>query len=367
MADYSAASSSVTVDLSVGTASDGDGGSDTLSNIENVIGSAYNDTITGNSGNNVLAGGAGNDALDGGSGNDTLTGGAGDDTLDGGANTDMADYSAASSSVTVDLFAGTATGDGSDTLANIENITGSGFNDILTGNSSVNVIDGGAGNDTINLANGDFATGESITGGSDTDSIVLTNATTVDFTTGTLATVETLTGSTSANDTVTMLASHFAGMFTTIDLVSGTDVLNVVAAGDISAAIAATLSNIDTGNLIGTSGTDTITLTGSQLDGIIIGSGTIDLGAGSGDTITLTSTSSDLNTLGSTDASVQGVEAISAAGAGAGVTITLSGQTEGFTLPGGNRPIRSRAAAATTLLKAARATTLSTVAPASTR
>ena len=126
-------------------------------------------------------------------------------------------------------------------------------NDTITGGAGADTMDGGANDDTFNLANGDFAPGESITGGANSDSIVLTNATTVDFTTGTLATVETLTGSTSANDTVTMLASHFAGMFTTIDLVSGTDVLNVVAAGNISAASAATLSNIDTGNLTGTS------------------------------------------------------------------------------------------------------------------
>ena len=58
------------------------------------------------------------------------------------------------------------------------------------------------------------------------------------------------------------------------------------------------MSNVDTGNLTGTSGTDSITLTGAQLNAILIGSGTINLGSGTGDTINLTSTSSDLNTLG---------------------------------------------------------------------
>ena len=77
-----------------------------------------------------------------------------------------------------------------------------------------------------------------------------------------------------------------------------------------------------------------MTLTGAQLDAIIIGTGTINLGTGTGDTINLTSTSADLNTLGATDASIQGVEAISAAGAAAGVTITLTGQTEAFTITG---------------------------------
>jgi len=46
------------------------------------------------------------------------------------------------------------------------------------------------------------------------------------------------------------------------------------------------------------------------------------------------STSTDLNTLGTANASIQGVEAISGAAAAAGVTITLSGQIEGFTITG---------------------------------
>ena len=80
-----------------------------------------------------------------------------------------------------------------------------------------------------------------------------------------------------------------------------------------------------------------MTLTGAQLDAILIGAGTINLGAGTGDTINLTSTSTDLNTLGATNNSIQGVEAISAAGAAAGVTITLSGQTEAFTITGSDQ------------------------------
>src|SRR5699024_8492109 len=95
------------------------------------------------------------------------------------------------------------------------------------------------------------------------------------------------------------------------------------------------VSNAETGNLIGTGSDDSITLTGSQLDAIIIGAGTIDLGAGSGDTINLKSTSTDLNTLGAgANGNIAGVEAISAASASSGVTITLSGQSEGFAITG---------------------------------
>ena len=214
---------------------------------------------------------------------------------------------------------------GSDTL------TGGAAADSIFGGAGADTLSGGAGNDTFYLANGDFASGESIDGGADADAIVLTNATTVNFTSGTVSNVETLTGS-SGNDTVTMSATQWAG-FNTINLGSGTNVLNVVASGDISAQPTPTVSNVTTGNLTGTSGNDTMTLTGAQLDAIIIGAGTINLGAGT-DTINLTSTSADLNTLGATNASIQGVEAISAATAGSGVTITLSGQTEGFTITG---------------------------------
>ena len=62
-----------------------------------------------------------------------------------------------------------------------------------------------------------------------------------------------------------------------------------MANGNISQLALAVLSNIDTGNLIGSGGNDTITLTGAQLNAILIGSGTINLGAGTGDTINLTS------------------------------------------------------------------------------
>ena len=211
-----------------------------------------------------------------------------------------------------------------------DKFTGGAAADSIFGGAGADTLSGGAGNDTFNLANGDFASGESIDGGADADAIVLTNATTVNFTSGTVSNVETLTGS-SGNDTVTMSANQWAG-FNTINLGSGTNVLNVVASGDISVG----QRRRSAMSRPGTSPAPVVTndtLTGAQLDAIIIGAGTINLGAGT-DTINLTSTSADLNTLGATNASIQGVEAISAATAGSGVTITLSGQTEGFTITG---------------------------------
>jgi len=64
------------------------GGSDTLTNFENLAGSARNDTLAGDGNANYLSGNAGNDVLTGNAGNDALFGGAGNDTLFGNAGID---------------------------------------------------------------------------------------------------------------------------------------------------------------------------------------------------------------------------------------------------------------------------------------
>jgi Ca2+-binding RTX toxin-like protein len=94
-------------------------------------GNSLDNVITGNSANNILIGGAGNDTLDGGDGTDTVS------------------YAATGSSVVVNLSTGGATGDGTDTLSNIENVIGSAYADTLTGSTGANVLDGGAGADTM--------------------------------------------------------------------------------------------------------------------------------------------------------------------------------------------------------------------------
>ncbi len=63
-------------------------GSDTFTNVENLTGSIFNDTLTGNDAANRLVGNEGNDVLNGGGGDDVLIGGLGSDTIDGGAGTD---------------------------------------------------------------------------------------------------------------------------------------------------------------------------------------------------------------------------------------------------------------------------------------
>ena len=76
----------------IGTASDGYDSIDSLSNLENVIGSDFDDNLTGNSSNNSLTGRAGADAILGLAGDDFITGGAGSDTISGGEGADQFIY-----------------------------------------------------------------------------------------------------------------------------------------------------------------------------------------------------------------------------------------------------------------------------------
>ncbi|WP_341303147.1 retention module-containing protein [Pseudomonas sp. TMP25] len=88
-ASYIDATSAVTVNLGLTTGQNtGGAGTDTLSSIENLIGSGFNDTLIGNNSANLLFGGAGGDTLIGNGGDDFLIGGLGDDTLTGGAGND---------------------------------------------------------------------------------------------------------------------------------------------------------------------------------------------------------------------------------------------------------------------------------------
>ena len=148
---YSDSWSYVVVNLETGVGQYGAASRDTIVNVENVVGSNYNDTLTGDAGANKLDGGAGNDVLHGGAGNDILIGGSGADVLDGGDGVDTASYEIASAGVTLNLATGGTGGDAAgDTFVSIENLKGSSFNDVMTGDANDNRVDGGTGNDTLN-------------------------------------------------------------------------------------------------------------------------------------------------------------------------------------------------------------------------
>ena len=173
-ATYANAAGAVGVYLEFGIAEGADG-NDTLYNIENVTGSAFDDTLLGNGADNVLSGGdghdymrgyAGNDSLLGDGGDDYLNGGDGDDLLDGGAGLDRAAYLGSTGGVTVDLnLQGSAQNTGSagwDTLVGIEHVSGTIYDDVLTGDGGDNWLWGGSdgtgstatGNDTISAGGG---------------------------------------------------------------------------------------------------------------------------------------------------------------------------------------------------------------------
>ena len=157
-ASYIDATSAVTVSLAIAIAQNtGGAGSDTLTSIENLIGSNLNDTLTGDGNANVLEGGAGDDSLNGGGGNDT------------------ASYAGAGAAVTVSLaIAGAQNtgGAGTDTLTSIEGLLGSRFADTLTAAASGSSLSGGAGNDLLYGGPGNDA----FDGGSGVDTVAFTNA-----------------------------------------------------------------------------------------------------------------------------------------------------------------------------------------------
>ena len=134
---------------------------------DTIQGAGGNDTLTGGGNADKLDGGAGNDSLNGGSSADTLIGGAGNDVLDGGSSNDTVDYTSSAAAVTINVVLGSATGEGTDTLLNIENVTGSAFDDAITGNAVANALAGGGGNDLIHGADGN----DTLTGGAGIDQL----------------------------------------------------------------------------------------------------------------------------------------------------------------------------------------------------
>lgn len=135
----------------------GDAQGDTYSNIQNLLGSSFDDVLIGNASANTIDGGLGNDILEGLAGSDAFIGGAGSDTVS---------YAHSNAGVTVDLTDGDlppgSGGNGifqtndafGDTFSGIENITGSNFNDFLYGDNNNNTLDGGTGNDLLDGGGG---------------------------------------------------------------------------------------------------------------------------------------------------------------------------------------------------------------------
>ncbi len=141
MVYYRGSSAAVTVNLTTGINTGGHAQGDTLTNINHIVGSSHNDTLTGDEDVNYFYGEGGADALDGKGGTDWalyFAGGCCD-----GITLDM---------VTPAISTGNAKGD---TYTSIERIVGTEYNDTLTGNADDNDLSGYTGNDTIKGGGGD--------------------------------------------------------------------------------------------------------------------------------------------------------------------------------------------------------------------
>lgn len=169
---YASATAAVTVSLNITTQQNTFGaGLDTITAVENLIGSPFADNLTGNSTYNNLDGRAGNDVLRGWSGADTMIGGPGNDTM----------YVENTRDTVIEK-----TNEGSDTVSssitytlpiNVEKliltgataINGIGNNlaNVLTGNSAANQLNGQAGNDTLDGGAGN----DTLTGWSGADTM----------------------------------------------------------------------------------------------------------------------------------------------------------------------------------------------------
>jgi len=106
-------------------------------------GTGYNDTFFGTDGDDTFRGGGGWSIS---------VSGPSEWSADGGV--DIVDYGLSASPVVVNLFAGTATGQGNDTLENIEGIRGTSGNDHLIDSAANNLFEGRGGDDWIDLPGG---------------------------------------------------------------------------------------------------------------------------------------------------------------------------------------------------------------------
>jgi Ca2+-binding RTX toxin-like protein len=231
------------------------------------------DNLLGSGGADLISGGAGNDTLSGLAGNDTLVGGAGNDVLSGGTGTDS--------------------------------------------------LYGGVNNDTISIGTLSDTSGlaETIDGGSETDTIMLGAAGSIDLSSASISNVEILAFNSGGN-TVTLTASEING-FTTFFGGAGTDKIVLSASGNID-LLGKTLTSIEEIN--GSSGADTIT--GSSGADTILGLGGADaltggagndvLSGGAGNDALSGGTGSDSFVIASGD----GGDTIADFGTGDGIVVT---------------------------------------------
>jgi Ca2+-binding RTX toxin-like protein len=133
-ASFALAFTGVDANLATGTATGF--GNDTLTRVEGLIGTIFDDVLTGNELVNEFIPLGGNDAVGGGGGSDVLS------------------FLLAGNGVTASLEAGGAFGEGTDTFTSIENLIGSDSDDVLIGDGGDNQIFGFFGDDQLDGGEG---------------------------------------------------------------------------------------------------------------------------------------------------------------------------------------------------------------------
>ena len=176
----------------------GNGGADVLQGgigADNLFGNDGDDQLDGNG--TTVGAGDGADSLSGGAGNDVLSGGGLNDQFDGGADIDRLSETGDVNWTlgTPAVGSPTLSGNGADTLSNIEEVVltggagantltvnvfaglvtlnGAGGNDVLNGGTGNDVLNGGIGNDALNGGGGD----DQLNGDADTDTVVSSGST----------------------------------------------------------------------------------------------------------------------------------------------------------------------------------------------
>jgi len=356
---------------------DGDGGTDTYTDIENITGSRFNDTLQGDGNTNILNGVTGNDSLDGlggvdtlyggdgndsilgGDGNDTLFGGAGSDILEGGADNDIESgdggndtFIAGAGNDTLDGgthdlnggdwvdyslsglpgvgISGNLTGTindafgDTDTLSNIEHLKGTNFDDAITGNAESNTIQTLGGDDTVVGSGGnDILDGGAHTVGDWIDYSNATGAIKVDLS---ISGTQQIIGGGMDIDVLTDF-EHIIGSDNALgnDTLLGSSTDNTIfgKAGDDTLYGAAGDDDLYGGDDVGDAGNDTVDYTNSVAKVVV----DLDTGGGVGSGSGLTEGNDTLHGIENVLGSINGSDTITGDG-GANILDGLGGSDE---------------------------------------
>jgi Ca2+-binding RTX toxin-like protein len=123
------------------------------------------DRICAGRGRDFVFGGRGEDRVAAGGDDDYMTGGSGNDVLDGGGGFDFVDYVVAARGVVADTNLNRVSGQGLDSIPDVEGIFGSKYADTMTGGNSADDFFGDRGPDELTGGGGD----DVIAGGRGTD------------------------------------------------------------------------------------------------------------------------------------------------------------------------------------------------------